>query len=232
MDNIMQILKKIFHKKRQVMNRDTKNFCISMQRNGTTSVGKFFYDFHLYWAGWPISYKHQWGDKWYNGDFEQIFKSKDFIENNAFEDGPWFAPEFYKILFHRFPNSKFILFKRESDKWWNSMISHTGGKILGNPKIHCKLYRREKEYYHVTESLGKNATEEAIKELIRLEGYKEHYINIYELYNKEVELFFNSIKPESLFISNLTDPDKWIKLGKFLNLDVPKGYDTHENKSK
>ena len=28
-------------------------FCISMQRTGTTSVGRFFRDFGFRWAGWP-----------------------------------------------------------------------------------------------------------------------------------------------------------------------------------
>ena len=81
-----------------------------MQRTGTTSVGKFFRDTGFRCAGWPADMKNGWSDAWYDGDFEKIFSSLDFRAANAFEDSPWFMPGFYKILFHRFPDSRFILF--------------------------------------------------------------------------------------------------------------------------
>ena len=129
------------------MRKTEKIFCISMQRTGTTSVGKFFRDFGFSWAGWPTSHRNGWGNSWYEGNYEKIFSSEDFKLTNAYEDGPWFAPDFYKVLYHRFPTAKFLLFERDPDAWFKSMLRHSGTNILGRSRNHCKLYRRELEYF-------------------------------------------------------------------------------------
>jgi hypothetical protein len=69
-------------------NKRKKVFCISMQRTGTTSVGKFFRDFGFRWAGWPADEKNDWSMSCYEGDCEVIFRSEDFIKADAFEDSP------------------------------------------------------------------------------------------------------------------------------------------------
>jgi hypothetical protein len=124
-----------------------------MQRTGTTSVGKFFRDFGFRWAGWPADEKNDWSGAWYEGDYNRIFSSRDFRAANAFEDSPWFIPDFYKVLFQRFPNAKFILFTRDPDAWFESMVKHSGGNIIGRSKIHCKVYRREQEYFDLLHSV-------------------------------------------------------------------------------
>lgn len=209
-------------------------FCLSMQRTGTTSVGKFFRDFGFEWAGWPADKKNDWSESCFTGDYEAIFSSSDFIRANAFEDSPWFYPEFYKILYHRFPSSKFILFIRDPDAWYRSMINHSGGEIIGRPMMHCKVYRRELEYIGLFDQ--KKLSDEAqmnqeIKKRIKLSGNAEHYKNIYHLYNYEVQEFFKKASPGSLFVCSLEDPEKWIKLGAFLGIQVTDGYMCHENRS-
>lgn len=91
-------------------------FCISMQRTGTTSVGKFLRDVGYRWAGWPADERNDWTNSWYQGDFERIFGSSDFKSANAFEDFPWRSPEFYRAHFHCFPGSRFILFQRDPEE--------------------------------------------------------------------------------------------------------------------
>ena len=133
-------------------NGPAKVFCISMQRTGTTSVGKFFRDFGFRWAGWPSDQKNNWSDRWYDGAYEDIFSSEDFVNANAYENSPWWLPDFYKVLYQRFSNAKFILFTRDPDAWFASMLSHSGGEIIGKSKIHCKVYRRELEYFDLLNS--------------------------------------------------------------------------------
>jgi len=218
----------IFNKKNK-----KKIFCISTQRTGTTSVGKFFKHFGYKVADWSISNKNKWSYYWENGDFETIFNSKDFKNNQVFEDDPWWLPEFYKVLYHRFPNTKFILFTRDSEKWFNSMLNHSGGLILGNTKRHCKVYRREKDYYNLlNEKERLTYNEKQIDNLLSLEGYKEHYIKLYELRNREIIDFFNKINPNSLFTCQLEDDNKWRKLGEFMNIEIPQNFSVHANKSK
>jgi hypothetical protein len=198
----------------------SKIFCLSFQRSGTTSVGRFLKINGYKVADWNLSNKMGWTKRWYDGNYDPIFSSKEFIENQVFEDDPWWTPEFYKVLYHKFPESKFILFYRNTDKWFESMLRHSSGEILGEAEIHCKIYRRENELI-------------SSKSKLYLNGYKEHYASVYERHNKEVLKFFRKKnKSEILFNSSLDNKNKWLDLAEFLNITNPKGLDTHENNHK
>ncbi len=207
-------------------------FCISMQRTGTTSVGKFFRDFGFRWAGWPADLKNSWSGSWHEGAYEDIFSSLDFRLANAFEDSPWFLPDFYKILFSRFPNSKFILFTRDPDAWFQSMVNHSGGNVIGTARSHCKIYRRELEYFDLLQSGAideKTENDPLSEKKMKITGHAEHYKEVYRLHNTEVQDFFKRHAPEALYVGRLEDPDKWVKLGKFLGVEIPQNYTCHEN---
>lgn len=209
-------------------------FCISMQRTGTTSVGRFFRDFGFHWAGWQHSEKNRWYRLAYDGAFERIFSSEDFRLANAFEDSPWFFPDLYKILFHRFPNTKFILFTRDPDAWFRSMEKHSGGDVIGETRIHCKVYRRELEYYDLLHSGNFDEDIENqlfTKKTMKITGLAEHYKNIYIRHTIEVQDFFRRYSPGVLHVGKLEDPEKWQKLAGFLKIDIPEGYECHENRS-
>lgn len=228
-------IKKVKQLVKSILNPSTPRiFCVSMQRTGTTSVGKFFKDFNFSWAGWPHDKKNKWSLSIYEGDFEKVFSSLDFKCANAFEDSPWFYPEFYKMLYHRFPSSKFILFTRDPDAWFDSMVSHSNNNVLGRTRNHCKVYRRELEYFELENSDRfdeiKENTIEAEKTM-KLTGKREHYKDVYYRHNMEVKDFFQRHAPERLFICQLEDPDKWFKLGEFLGVNVPANYNVHENRS-
>lgn len=210
-------------------------FCISMQRTGTTSVGKFLRDFGYSWMGWPADQRNGWSELWLDGNYEKIFSSLDFCIANAFEDSPWFLPDFYKILYHRYPKSKFILLTRNSDDWFKSMVSHSRGNVIGKSRIHAKIYRREIEYFDLLRSgMVDDKTENTFgtEKAMKLAGFDERYKEIYRLHLIEAQDFFARHSPESLFVGELSDPGKWQKLGKFLNIDVPADYESHENSSK
>jgi hypothetical protein len=211
-----------------------KIFCISFQRTGTTSVGDFFESHGFKRSGWPTTRKNNWGKVYFDGDYEKIFKSMDFKESEIFEDGPWSVGHFYKVLFHRFPDAKFVLFTRDPDSWFNSMLSHSSGKTLGNTFIHCNIYFREKEYY---EQLGDkhNYNNHAIDNLLNItEDLREHYKNIYVNRNRQVIDFFTTKDPNGDRFIHLTleQRDKWQKLGEYFNLKVDNQLQFHSNKSK
>ncbi|MGJ8682000.1 sulfotransferase, partial [Paraglaciecola sp.] len=180
-----KILQKI--KAGSIKNRP-KVFCVSMQRTGTTSVGQFFKDFGFAWSGWPDDKRNKWSVDWFDGNFDKIFSSEDFAKANAYEDSPWFFPEFYKFLYHKFPNSKFILFKRDPQKWFASMVSHSDNNILGRSRTHSKVYRRELEYFDLMKSEGFDEEHEntiGTDKLMKLTGMQQHYIDIYNMHNQE-----------------------------------------------
>ena len=208
-------------------------FCISMQRTGTTSVGNFFRHFNYPTAGWNTTLWKNWDKLWYDGDFESIFSSKEFLANQVFEDAPWWHPEFYKVLYHRFPDAKFVLFTRDSESWFKSMQSHSGGKTLSNTRLHCKLYHREVEFYERLDNDPEfKPLAKGHDKLLDLDGFEDQYRSFYEMRNREVTDFFNEKNTESLFVCDLFDNEKWSKLGEFIGIDVPDSFEVHANKSK
>lgn len=220
--------------KAHFQNNEEKVFCISMQKTGTTSVGKFFRDFGYKWSGWDSDEKNDWSNSWYEGNYEDIFLSKDFNLANAFEDSPWFFPDFYKILYHKFPNAKFILFTRDSNSWFQSMVKYSRGNVIGSSIIHCKIYRRELEYFDLKNSgeFDENIENQIYSEKkMKIVGHEKQYLDSYARHTIEVQDFFRRHAPDSLFVGTLEDPDKWQKLGKFLGVKVPDDYTSHENVS-
>lgn len=213
--------------------KSNKIFCISFQRTGTTSVGHFFKDFGYKVAGYDKERSTKWSARRFIGDYDSIFNSKDFKSHQVFEDNPWFEEDFYKILYHKFPKAKFILITRDADKWFDSMLSHSKGKTLGNTFRHSKLYGREEEFYRAFPDLDYYKKMETIDNLLDLdETHRQHYKSIYKIKNKEIIQFFNSYSPNSLFLCQLEDSQKWQKLGAFFNIEVPSNYAVHVNKSK
>ncbi len=208
-------------------------FCISMQKTGTTSVGDFFTNFGYPTARWVHSWENQWTKKWCDGDFEAIFNSKEFQQRQVFEDDPWWCPGFHEELYRRFPNAKFILFTRDSTDWFRSMLKHANGKTLGNTKQHCKIYQREAE---LNELLANDPnfkpSETKLDNAMSLIGQDEHYKDIYTTRNKEVKAFFEAREQSSFISLDLYDTQKWLKLGKFIGIDVPTDYHVHSNKTK
>lgn len=207
-----------------------KIFCISFQRTGTTSVGEFFRKNGYSVAGYPTSRDKGWTLSWFEGDYEKIFKSFTFRKHQVFEDDPWWCLDFYKVLYHRFPKATFILFTRNPDKWYDSMMSHSKGMTLGNSTIHTKIYRREIELLRLQNN--QETTLNKIDNLLVLnEDYREHYKEIYNLRNREVVEFFQRNESKRFIHLTLEDDEKWEKLAAFYKIKLVKGFKVHENSS-
>jgi Sulfotransferase domain len=208
-----------------------KVFCLSFQRTGTTSVGQFFHEHGYRTATWQVSRRNGWGLSWFQGDHERIFGSRDFRWHDVFEDGPWFCLDFYKVLFHRFPAARFVLLERDPDRWFDSMLSHSGGRNLGNTHRHAVLYRREEEFQAHPEA-AKSRYTSTIDNLFELnESHREHYTRVYRTRNEEVRVFFGQFGPKRLFHGRLEDPKVWHAMGKAFGIDVAEGYAVHANAS-
>lgn len=207
-----------------------KIFCISFQRTGTTSVGRFFED-HGYPVGtWQVTAANEWSLHWFKGDYERIFSSPDFQRCQVFEDGPWGGNEFYKFLFHRFPDARFVHLVRPADKWFDSMVSHSNGLTLGNTHRHAYLYDRLEEYHALGDLSG--AYTSMLDNLLPLaEKHRAHYEAIYTSANREIRLFFDRFGTDRLFRGELTDPDLWERMGAFFKIPVKEGYGVHANAS-
>lgn len=211
---------------------DTRIFCLSFQRTGTTSMGDFFEHFGYPRAGHLVSKLNQWSKKLYEGRVDEIFVSKDFLRYQMFEDNPWWRPGFYEILYERFPDAKFVLTIRDSKAWFESMKRYSGGKSLGNTRRHARIYQREEEFnLRLKNDPDFKPTDDEVDNLLDLEGMDEHYIRIYEQHIEDTIAFFNKNAPGSLIVVHLEDKDKWQKIGDFIGFSVPGEFDMHSNRS-
>ena len=193
-----------------------KIFVISFQRNGTTSTGEFFKKSGYKVADFWVSHRLNWSNKWFEGDFSSIFNSPEFINNEVFEDSPWWYTNFYKQLYHQFPTSRFVLMERDANKWFDSMVSHSNGKSLGNTYLHSYLYQR------ITEYNNSNIPKELIvwdNGLSLNEEHRTHYTDIYKNQNLEIKRFFNRHDSSRLITLRLEDSNKWDKLTSYFNIN-------------
>lgn len=210
-----------------------KLFCLSYQRTGTTSVGRFFKEHGYHVAGYQVNRERGWSEAWFEGDFEKIFRDPEFTSYQVFEDNPWFFPEFYKVLFNRFPDARFVLFERNPEDWFASMLRHSQGLSLGNSMRHAKVYRREWELYKYLDGNNLSANLKDVDNLLDMTCKKDHYISQYTLHNHEVKRFFEEKGAQSrLFNCRLEDDEKWKKLGKYVGIRVASEYEVHMNKSR
>lgn len=114
------------------------------------------------------------------------------------------------------------------------MVNHSNGNVIGRARGHSKVYRRELEYFDLLHSGAiDEETENQLysEKVMKIVGHAEQYKDVYRLHNTEVQDFFQRHSPESLHVGRLEDTDKWIKLGKFLNVKVPTHYESYENSS-
>lgn len=229
--SIKKIKRKIYSPAIRLKWRGQKKiFCVSFQRTGTTSVRKFLSELGYPVAPNTVSKRNTWSQKAYDGNFDSIFRDPEFICYQAFQDHPWFFPEIYKVLYHKFPKAQFILFERDPDDWFDSMIAlaHKPQGNFSSPEIHAWTYRREEEFQHKTER-GEHFESLSEMDIKTLEIQREHYKRVYIRRNKEVRNFFANKNSDRLFYSTLENPDKWNMLAHFLGTTNTAG-DPHVNK--
>jgi hypothetical protein len=136
-------------------------------------------------------------------DYKKVLKIIDKFD--AIEDTPWYI--IYKELDKLLPGSKFILTIRDEKSWYKSVSRHIGNLRSAH---HEWIYGK-----------GKGLPKD----------YKENTINVYNNHNKEVVEYFKN-RPNDLLIIDFTKGDRWDKLCKFLDKDIPNETFPHANNSK
>lgn len=132
------------------------------------------------------------------GNYEKLF----YLVNqyDVFEDRPWNHTDFYKLLDNKYPNSKFILTIRDTDKWVNS-VKKWGNKIgLINPTFYTIV---SQTCYGVDDYLS--------DETIFRTKYDER--------NSEIINYFKD--KDNLLVINVENNDGWELLCGFLDKPVP-----------
>ena len=178
-----------------------KVFGIGWAKTGTTTLGKCFE---------ALGFDHQSQDLSLvsgipTGDLSRLFALAERKE--TFEDWPWIV--LYRELDKQFPGSRFVLTKREPDKWirsYRNMLAKQGEASNDLNQIRRILYGLP--FPHVSE---------------------EQLIERYENHNSEVEDYFRT-RSKDLLIVNWEQGDGWEALCSFLGREIPNTPFPHANK--
>lgn len=174
----------------------TKVFGIGFHKTGTTSLRR---------ALEILGYRVTGPNHVYDRDIAQTYVDKARRLSNefdGFQDNPW--PLLYREMDAMWPNAKFVLTYRESDKWVSSATKHFGE---GETPMRALIY-------------GEQAAHPA--------GHESHYRATYEQHNRDVRAYFAG-RQDKLLELNFEQGAGWAELCPFLQLDIPEIPFPHAN---
>ena len=203
-------------------------FIISKQKCGTTSTAQFLEDHGITVAradGW---HNRLWSLLHFAGKHEEIFSSQRFNEFRAYEDEPWWMSNIFDRILSKFPDSKFILLKRNKDEWFDSLKKYLNNRPHYSV-IHALEYPRTEEYHMYLSANRRLLRNHSMK---IDESHRALYTQYFEDYHDEINAKIKKAgREEQLFTADLSDADKWVRLGEFLNIQVPADYSVHANRA-
>lgn len=177
---------------------EEKIFAIGLSRTGTTSIHK-----GLGILGYNAAH-------FFNPITRSALQDTDFYLFEAFSDTP--ACVSFERLYHRFPNSKFILTTRNMTEWLYSIKDHMIS-IRGTDAIN--ELRKSSSYASPD---NRPMYGDFDKELY---FYHESFQAAFESFHRRVEEFFVGSKGSRLLTLDLSDGPTWGPLCQFLRKDLP-----------
>lgn len=201
--------KKILKNRKEVaVRKKPKIFVIGFNKTGTTSVHHALLEFDI------IVGHQRHAERLMTDVFvEKYDRLYDYcLTAEAFQDVPFSKPDIFKLLDKQFPNSKFILTVRDSDKQWFNSIS----------KFHAKLWGKD----------GNVPTAEELKQADYVyKGYpydnmtftfgnedyynEARYTQIYNNHNNDVLDYFKN-RPDDLLVINVSEKESYIRFCNFI----------------
>ena len=182
---------------------ESKIFGIGWAKTGTTTLRRCFE---------VLGYKHQSQRLDLVHDIEEgdLSRIRGVAEKNeSFEDWPWII--LFRELDAMFPESKFILTTRSQERWvrsYTNMLSTQGEASDELNEVRRILYGLP----------FPNVTEEQL-----LQRYRRH--------NHKVKEYFSN-RPDDLLVVNWEEGDRWEKLCRFLEAEIPDEPFPHANRGR
>jgi len=163
-----------------------KIFCIGLPRTGTTTICSAF-------EMLGFSAKHIY----------ETLEISDYEKYDAYADTPIWVPEFFKKLYNKYPDAKFIYTYRDIEKWMASIINF---KWFAMPNVFNNM-----------------ATKLAYEAVFSYPFNKDNWIIDFHKHKDKVDSFF---KDKPLLRIDITDAatgeEKWKKICEFLGVEIPK----------
>lgn len=212
--------------------RTPRVFCLGMQRSGTTSFGNFCEtQLGMVRRGFYHSITNEWTRAWMEAAPERIFASADFRTGEVFEDDPWWCPRFYERLAMEFPDAKFVILTRNEDRWFRSLLAHSGGRSPGHTDLHAAIYNREEDFTRLLhDGYAKGLSFKTLNwQGLSLEGREAEYVAAYRAHTQATLRWFAQHAPNRLLHIKLEDPQKFAKVALFLGYADRDWPDIHVN---
>lgn len=197
---------------RYMISHAGKVFCIGLNKTGTTSMASL-----LMQAGYKLAPQRpaeylvfDWAEK----KHDRIIEFARY-GGTAFQDVPFSLPGTFRVLYHHFPNARFILTERDSFEVWYKSLTRFHAKKFGNGKIPTREDLEQATYVYKGWAWQAH---QAIYNTGEHNLYDEDILrNYYTNHAKEVRDFFKD-KPGSLLIVNLTQPNALDEICNFLKV--------------
>jgi hypothetical protein len=170
----------------------SKVFCIGLHKTGTTTLANYISNY-----GFKPNHSTDWANN------SESLSNYDFFSDGGshFDNQNEFN---FEGLYYKYPNSKFILQTRDTEKWVISKLKHAGWNQ--NTKI------EEDDISKITHADWK------YKSKLTIQKFIEHKIN----YERKVLSFFKEKDADRLLVIDLTKPEiqekEIAKFKKFLHL--------------
>lgn len=181
-----------------INNNTAKIVGVGLNRTGTTTLGVCLKHF-----GYRHTSMHEQAFELFRkGDMSGLMAL--VSRYDSFEDWPW--PLIFRQIDEAYPDSKFILTKRDTAETWFKSISKLA-ELFGPTEIRRYIYGHAMPHEH-----------------------KSEYIEYYNRHNKIVEEYFSD-KPGKLLVVSWDNGDGWNELCPFLDQEVPDAPFPHVNRS-
>lgn len=214
----------------------SKIFCIGANKTGTTSLAATL-EIMGYSLANQIDQEIHISKQTYLGNYEPL---KEYVEKyEVFQDIPFSVDNFYIVADSLFPNSKFILTERNSEKWFESVVNYDKKKYNLDKLDFSNDSDLNKKFFYLFEGYRKMTMERSIIDFEEnnlvyrwnLLYNKEHLIKIYETRNKEIKKYFLN-RNRSFLILDLDKDKDTKKLCEFLNIPIKYNFEfPHLNKT-
>ena len=173
----------------------SKIFCIGFQKTGTSSLGRALDHLGFHVCGAVGLKEPNIPENIKRIAFEQVPKY------DAFQDNPW--PILFRELDAAFPGSKFIMTRRNSDSWIQSVVRHFGNTP----------HPMQQWIYGVPYPTGN----------------EEIFLDRYHRHEDEVTAYFED-RSDDLLIVDIESDNLWAPVAEFLSLRTPTEPFPHANK--
>jgi len=163
-----------------------KVFGIGFQKTATSSLAAALYILGYNVTGFFGTHDADIGEKVYDMAYDLADRF------DAAQDTPW--PVLYRELDQKYPDSKFVLTVRPTDRWIKSVVNHFKNHYI--------------------------PAHEWIYGVRTARGNEDVYIQRYEDHNREVLAYFEG-RPDDLLVMDITKGDGWEKLCPFVGQEIP-----------